>query len=250
MNNYEYLSNFLNWLRTYDALSGDVREINYTYADTCDFNNIYLWIKYKGKAINPLLIESELYRRKAMTTEPIVLEALPLTIVPCLHNGEPSTDELVDNSYDFENWDPCVENWIELEKDPNSVISADRIKQRGIDVFNKFFEADRLDIGKPIDISDLQVQLEAIDGVKSVKTVFLSKANQDSGDCHLREVYLGLKMAAWTKNYISGADLDIFSGTKPVHAFQYPKVLHSDNLQIKSRIKVSFSTIGGQLIEY
>jgi hypothetical protein len=240
MNNYEYLATFLNWLRENNSLSADVREANYLYADTCDFNNIYLWIKYKGKAINPNLIESELYRRKAMTTEPIIVEALPHIIAPAI----------VNNGYSIEDWDPCVENWIELEKDPNSVISADRIKQRGIDVFEKFFSSDALNIGEAIDISTLQTQLESIDGVKSVKTVFLSKEDSDNGDCHKRQVYLGLKMFSWTKQYINGVDIDSFSGVKPINSFQYPQILDTDALQLNKRIKVSFSTIGGQLIEY
>lgn len=240
MNNYEYLATFLNWLRVYGVLSNDIREADYINADPCDFNNIYLWTKYKGYKISSAIVENELYKRKGLTSEPLVTDALAVYMVP----------SLVNNSYTIDEWDPCVENWIEIEKDPNSIISADRIKQTALAVYRDFFSDDKLKIGATLTLSDLQTQLESIEGVKSIKTIYLSKEDQDNEDFQNKQQFNGLKFASWTVDFVSGADLEFVSGSKTINNFQFIQSLNDDDLQLEKRIKVKYSTVGGQYIEY
>ena len=50
-NNTTYTTNFFQWLNKYNKLNIDIRKYYYRFADACDFNNIYLWIKptYEGQ---------------------------------------------------------------------------------------------------------------------------------------------------------------------------------------------------------
>jgi hypothetical protein len=44
-NNTTYITLFYNWLYRYGKLNMDIRKQNYRFTDTCDFNNVYLWMK-------------------------------------------------------------------------------------------------------------------------------------------------------------------------------------------------------------
>jgi hypothetical protein len=44
-NNTTYITLFYQWLYNYGKLNVDIRKYTYRFADTCDFNNIYLWMK-------------------------------------------------------------------------------------------------------------------------------------------------------------------------------------------------------------
>lgn len=96
----------------------------------------------------------------------------------------------------------------------------------------------------------MQTLLESIEGVKKVSTAYLSKDDQDAGNTQNIQKYNGLKFATWTVDFISGADLEFVSGSKNINKFQFIESLNEDDLKLEKRIKVKYSTIGGQYIEY
>jgi hypothetical protein len=243
MNNYEYLAKFLAWLDSYNLLTIDIREREYIYADSCDSNNIYIWNKYKVAEISPGIVERSMTTRKVLTAEPIILSTLDRVFVPAVKN----------NNYDTTGatgWDPCIENWIEVERDKNSIVSAERIKQDVIEIIRNFFDPEITSIGATVDLRQLQQNIEGIEGVSRVRTAFLSKADQEKNRCDKTEYFNGLSFATWTSKVISGADLKIFAGNEKVEDFQFPELLDEAQLKLEARVKIVFDALGNPSIEY
>jgi hypothetical protein len=71
-NNAEYCVNFYKWLAKYNSFDASIRLNNYKFASSCDFNNIYLWLRpsYDGDITNidQKNILKECEKRKLLTT--------------------------------------------------------------------------------------------------------------------------------------------------------------------------------------
>jgi hypothetical protein len=235
MNNWEYLATFHNWLYELNLLTVEIREQGYIYADSCDFNNVYIWTKFKGDfAGNIENIERNLLPRKVLTSEPIIQSALDVTFVPAAIN----------NGYDIDNWDPDIENWIEILKDKNSLIPSEKIRENALQILTNFFDSNKLYVGQTIDLNDLHNQLRNIEGVKKVSTVY-REGGFDSGNATTSAD--GIRMAYWTKALVNGADLSLVSGNIDLLDFQFA-VLKTDD--ISSRVKIVFESFGQPSVEY
>jgi hypothetical protein len=253
MNNWEYLASFLEWLDRYNALTIDIREREYPYADSCDFNNVYIWTKFKGASVSSNIIENNLQPRKCLTAEPLVLTALDSSFVPTLKN----------NNYDVNDWDPFVENYLEVKKDKNSFITIEKVRDKVTTVVNEFFKADFNKIGQNVDIRDLHNQILAVDGVDTVRTAYRPVKRDGSGDvitdsegnpiyvqCEDTLYFDGLSFAMWTPTLVRGRDLQIINGNIKLRNFQFPKLLDSQFLKLDERIKVVFEAFGSPSVEY
>ena len=59
MNNYDYMAKFYSWLYRYNRISKDIATLGYKFADSCDFNNVYCWLKgYSKYDINDFIKKS------------------------------------------------------------------------------------------------------------------------------------------------------------------------------------------------
>lgn len=231
-NNWDYMSTFQNWLNSYNKLRPDIRKENYVYADACDFNNIYIWAKFKYD-IDYGFIERDLLPKKVLTAETIISNAINTYFIPCY----------VLNSYDIDNFDPNIENWIEILKDKNSFVSADQIKKLAINIIRDFFDPEKNKLGINLNLNELYNKLNALDGVQSVTTAY-KKANDPTFST---QYFNGLSFAIWSKQMINGADLNTYSGNIQLQPFQFPVLLDSD---LENRVKVVFETFGQPSIEY
>ena len=271
MNNWEYLNEFLGWLesiRDCESESGtrlkpDIRERDYIYADSCDFNNIYIWTKFKGEAIDSRLIEQEMINRKCLTAEPIILKSLDTHFIPCLSGAFGPQDIngnypciVGENGYDYRfvdssdptrnGWDPDVENFIEIVKDNTSVVTPEKVKSDVINSIRDFFKPKNNTIGGIVDLRELHNNLLNIEGVSVVKTVFEKTVN----DAKTRFDFNGLSFAAWTQELAGGEDKFVFNGNIDLKNFQFPRLAVDDNLQIEKRVKVVFESFGSPSVEY
>jgi hypothetical protein len=232
MNNWEYMISFQKWLSDYEALSIDIRNEQYVFADSCDFNNVYLWIKFKTD-IDYNFIERSLIPKKVLTAEPIITKPLDFYLVP----------GLIYNEYELNNWDPDFENWIEILKDKNSIISAEKIKSLVVSEIEKFFDPEKMELGHKIDLGKLSMNLLNVDGIKSIKTAFKDKDDPINTTSYIN----GLSFLGWTPAIINGEDLEQISGAIDLEKFQFPVLLKKD---LSKRIKVVFETLGQPSIEY
>ncbi len=126
VNNWTYINTFYKWLYNYDILTIDISNNSYEYVDACDFNNVYLWCKYRNAPLDENIIQQEIQSRECLTSEPKLQTAIDVLFVPCLNfvgssNGLQTHDNLV---YDIQDWDPDFENWVEIIKDKNAFVSA------------------------------------------------------------------------------------------------------------------------------
>lgn len=264
MNNWEYLNEFLGWLDGIRDCEGgtrlkpDIRERDYPYVDSCDFNNVYIWAKFKGQAIDSALIEQEMTNRKCLTSEPVVLKALDTHFIPCLSGafGDTSSCIIGENGYDYRyidpddtsrrGWDPDVENFIEITKDNKSVVTPEKVKSEAGSILRDFFKEKNNTIGGIIDLRDLHGNFLAIEGVAAVKTVYQKTVN----DQITRREFNGLSFAAWTQELAGGEDKFVFNGNVDLKNFQFPRLDIDANLQIDKRIKVVYESFGSPSIEY
>ncbi len=90
MNNWDYMSQFYAWAYNYGKLSKDMRLRGYKFADACDFNNMYVWLK--GFTNNPIndytkqIMDRNILTRKPLTAEPVFLDAINVKFYPYVGN--------------------------------------------------------------------------------------------------------------------------------------------------------------------
>lgn len=248
MNNWTYITTFYKWLYIRGLIESDpYKYINpsletaygYKYADAADSNNIYLWIKPIRSFSDTLVrnIESTLSPLKPLTSEPVVLNALAHTFVPCVYNGE-SNDR-----YSIDNWDPDAENYFEVELTKNLLISITAVKTSIINTIVSYFNVQNQTIGTTIKVSDMIDKLLKINGVKRIRTVFKNKTNP------LDVKYIdGLSFAHYTGNILNGTDLSVTNSNVSLEPFMFPE-LYTSNLDKYITIIVE-NTIGTNQIEY
>lgn len=99
MSNFEYMSKFYNWLYRYDSLSKDVSVNGYKFGDSCNFNDIYIWLKgYSNYAINDFIkktMEHALQSKKILTSELVFLDSITTYFYPYVGNIDDDIDWLV-----------------------------------------------------------------------------------------------------------------------------------------------------------
>jgi hypothetical protein len=232
MNNWEYMASFHKWLYDHNKLSTDIRTLYYKYADSCDFNNVYIWTKFKHDVDFDYILD-DINDKKTLTAEPVIINAINTFFVPAFKN----------NNYDIDEFDPDVENWIEILRDKNSIVPVEKIKKVVIDTIKNYFDPSKFILGQIINISELNTKIMSVDGVSKVRTVFVPKGHSTGSS----EYFNGLRFAYWTKEILNGSDLTISSGNVELEKFQFPTLLDVD---LEKRVKVVFDTSGQPSIEF
>lgn len=245
MNNWYYAASFYKWLYKYDELTSRIRAFGYYFADSCDFNNVYIWAKFKYDNINVAHILDSMQDIKTLTAEPIIQKAIESYFFPSLNFNE-SEDLPIgynNNRYDFKDWDPNIENWIEIKQDKNAYISAEKIKAQVVNSITSFFDNEINSMGMKVDISELYGILMKIPGVSEIKTAFRVHESLPSSTVYFN----GLSFAKWTMSIIEGKDLEMTRGVTQLEEFQFP-ILHKLNLA--KRIKIVSESLGQATVEY
>ena len=237
MNNWRYMIEFHEWLRSYGKLNIDIRNYGYYFEDSCDFNNIYLWLKsYGGDMITQstkTIIERDCDRLKPVTSEVVPMDPFMVTVTPYL-KGE----------YSLIDFDRKFENKIQLIRDRNTMISVERIQQKATETVQTFFKTENQKLGNTININDLYNSLLAIDGVKMVRTKYLEYGAPESS----AQFFNGISMAIWTQHIIQGEDFTVISGNYKLKDFQFPFLL--DSSTFSNRIEVSSDFYSISEVEY
>ncbi len=260
MNNWTYMVDFQQWLYQYGRLSPDLRFFTYYYADSCDFNNVYLWV-----VPNAFNIEESLTLTNTDITYNAVLDALKVAAVEakkkitdtcdnikCLTSELIPLDPLYVNispyfkgTYSFTDWDVNKENKIQLIRDRNTMITAESIKQNAINIIYDFFRINNCRLGMTLDFNTLYNKLMAISGVKGVRTKYLSSTETNQNKS---EFYDGLRFALWTNTLVLGDDFTVVSGNYKLRDFQFPLLF--DFEKISERIEVAHDNYNITEVEY
>lgn len=107
MNNFDYMAKFYSWLYKYNKISKDIASEGYKFSDSCNFNDIYCWLKgYSNYPINDFTkknIERDLLQKKVLTSEIVFLDAITTFFYPYVGNIYDDIDWLLEaaSKYQF-----------------------------------------------------------------------------------------------------------------------------------------------------
>lgn len=229
-NNTTYITTFYQWLNKYNALNVNIRKYNYLYSDTCDFNNVYLWLKSNNR--NALSndefnnIIKTCNKIKTATVEVIPCNAVIKYFTPFVQHKDYPID------YDdilFERWNPNIK--IRITKKPGTYFSNTQIID---DVTNKileYFSIEKQQIGNTVNIDQLYADIMRLGYIENIKTV-----NIPSEDTKNEFWVEGLSFASFSLNIINGADFNTITFSDQLQPFQFAS-LYNENI-IKSLIEI------------
>lgn len=235
MNNYSYCAEFLNYIIQNWKQEGNpmirIRQFNYRYADSCDFNNVYLWLRSTARGATSEFIKrailNDTYKIKCLGAEPIPMDALATVFTP-----------YVGGQFDVMNWDPEYTNRLVVIKDQSSLCNNDRVKENVISTITTFFSSDNQSIGGVVNLQQLYSTLLQIDGVKDIYTAYISVGKEIA-------TAPGLSFTYWTPIIIRGSDRNVVVNSPvKMHNFQYAELKNPESLfqQVKVTSNNSFIT--------
>jgi len=245
MNNWAYLASFFRWLYNLELATGNSYITNdlktrygYVWADSCDFNNMYLFVQFKETTtVSQNDIHDAIQPLKITTSETVFLDPLLKYFVPCALS--PPTGYSTSGT----EWDSNLENYIEILVDENSMVSPEIVQGKVVQVITQFFASENNAIGGTLDFNALTSDITSIDGVKRIRTIYKSIVSGTP-----EQIINGLRFACWSNVIVAGADLDYITGSYKLEDFQFPKLLETD---ISPRVRViTDSILGLTNIEY
>jgi len=224
-NNWDYMVEFQKWLKDLNKLNTDIRFYGYTFADSCDFNNVYVWLKSPGSlpvaTSTKRIIENDCDQKKPLTSELVFLDPFITMFAPFVSTTSNYTAGTI--PYPFEAWDPDYENKIVLTRDRNTMITVERIQQQALSVIQTFFAVTSCDLGMTMDFNALYNQLMAIEGVKTVQTSYLKAGSAASSTTYVN----GLSFGVWTPHIALGTDFVPAAGNFKLKSFQFPQLYNA-----------------------
>lgn len=234
MNNWEYMSSFMKWLYDLGYLVPTITSLGYKYADSCDFNNIYIWLQPNSSTntVSKFVknrMDSDMKPIKVLTSETIFLDSIKTYFWPFI--GNTPSDVSTNTS-----WPDSDETKIRIERDPNSLVSIESIRSKTIKIFNEYFDYSNHALGGTVDASEVYESILALNGVTSVQTT--------NGSVSVD----GISLAHWTNDIIEAGDFSTNTGSVKLKSFQFPVFYDSDNIIDKLEIVDSNYSSGG--VEY
>lgn len=229
VNNWSYVSEYLKYFYDIGITNPNLTERalfnQVNYADSCNFNNVYLFIVPRSVSQNldyltpaqKELITSSFQNVKLATIEPTfidpVYKAVSLGISQTTTSFDPTIDEEL-----------CR---LEITKSSSSRRNNQSIIEDVVNVISDFFNRTRLEFGKTIDIRLLTQQVLGIEGVQNIFTT-------RTDDPTVRTE--GLSFFIWNPIYPDN-DKKVSINNVPLKYFEYP-FFNNINL-LPSKIVVS-----------
>lgn len=223
-NNITYTTIFYEWLKKYGHLNIDIRKYYYRYADACDFNNIYLWMKStKNENITDVelnKIVNDCNRIKSATAEIVPLNTVNTYFIPYVDHPDYPFDIM--ETQLTNGWKPPIR--LRVKKKANTFINNEQIKLQINKLITEYFSLKNQKLGSVIDISNLYKQILDLGCVESIQTVH--KPERDSNNEFVTD---GLSFACFSPTPINGKDFEIFKYSKKLLPFQFG-LLFTDSL--------------------
>jgi hypothetical protein len=242
LNNWQLAESLYRWLYNLEIYTGQkyltktyANKFDYPWADSCDFNNIYIFLKLKSTTdVTKQYIEKTVNKLKPLTSELVFIDPFTTFFSPCAI----SSDEIAKKQYSFFNFDPEYENYIEILVNSNSNISPEIVRSNVLSEIIEYFEENNQKIGSKIDINQLEGNIYAIPGVARIRTVFKDSMDSTSSKYLPTKIIPGLCFACWTNRIVSGADVFVSPGSVQLEQFQFPSIVNSNTNKFSNRIKV------------
>lgn len=238
-NNWSYLAEYLKYF--YDLGLTDPNNVSrvlynqLNFADSCNFNNVYVFIVPKAisntsgadylSPANKQLIISTMDTIKTMTSEIVLLDPAYISYAVCAP-VQNATIEKANDSY------------IKIVKDPASKRDDQSLKQDVALVFEDYFRRENVKLGQTIDLIQMTSDILNIPGVKKIYTVSRSTG----------ESFEGISLLQWNVVYPE-ADMEVIYNNRALNNFMFP-ILDDSQLINGKKIEIERTSRDYQTIEY
>lgn len=240
VNNWDYISTYLKYFYdlgiTTPALTERALFNQVMYADSCNFNNLYLLVVPRSAAQNynyllpaqKQLINSSLLSLKSATTETVFLDPVYKAVSFGVKNPNSAFNLTLDP-------DVC---YIEVIKRTSSRRDNQSITNDIIRVIETYFSRNNLTLGQTVDVRILTQQILNVDGVETFYTRRL-----DDPSIKIE----GLSVFVWNPIYPNNDNLTT-SNNVSLRYFEYP---YFDNIDtLATRIKITAVSTVFESVEY
>lgn len=222
-NNISYTTIFYQWLNTYNRLSIDIRKYNYMFADACDFNNIYIWMKSKNKSD---LTNDDMYN---MISNCNAIKSATVQLIPCNAIIKYFTPFVNHIKYPFSIQETSLADFnpnikIRIKKKPDTYFNNEQIKSDVSEIIENYFKIQNQTLGAVININELYKKIISLDYIESIQTVNIPE--QDKDDEYIID---GLSFASFSVKILQGKDFNIVTYTDQLLPFQFGQ-LYRDNI--------------------
>ena len=225
VNNWDYVSGYLKYFydigltdpsKTPRALFNQVQ-----YADSCNFNNVYLLIVPRSASQNldyvvpaqKELINSAVLSSKMATTETVFIDPVYKAVSLGISSSQTTTDPSLDERL-------CK---LEVIKRTSSRRDNQSIINDIVNIFTSYFNRENITLGKTIDTRSLTQQILGVDGVE---TFFTFRTDDPSIRIE------GLSLFFWNPVYPAN-DKTVTANNIPLKFFEYPFFNNIDLLSQK-----------------
>ena len=241
VNNWSYLSNYLKYF--YDIGITDPNNVGrvlfnqVNFADSCNFNNVYMFIvskavadsKDQGTMLSPTLkslITSSMQDVKLLTSEPIVIDPIFMSFdIGMAKAGITASLSDVSNTE------------LLVIKKTNSKRDSSAIKTDINNLFKNYFSRSNCALGQTIDINYLTNRILSVNGVDT----FYTRRTDDT-----RVRYEGLSLLTWNPIYEN--DKKFLTQNETQLFFQFPYL--NDRDHFIDKINVQSITTQYEDVEY
>lgn len=225
-NNNEYISTFYRWLDKYNKLNIDIRRYYYKYADTCDFNNVYIWMKSTSDSnisdANLNSIITDCSRIKCATAELVPYQAIITKFIPFINhsNSEYAYVQGRDNIDEF-----VSRIKIRITKNQTAMITNEQLQEKVNNIIVSYFDKQNQTFGNVINLNDLVNEILNLGYVRNIRTVHIPEEDRNNA-----EYVNGLSFAAFTPDLVNSEDFTIFTTNYVLEQFQFPELYSTDVL--------------------
>lgn len=230
VNNWEYLAEHVRYMYNLGlkspSLESRVLFNQLTFADSCDFNNIYVYVlpklqnntlysNFLPTGLKDLLI-SGLQNVKMTTAEIVVMDPVYIAVaIGVASNSEINNFEITPSIVE--------ETRLVIGRDPNSRLNPQTIKDRVSNVMKEYFSSENIKLGQTINLESITSQILSLEGVTSISCKRSLNGQELTVD--------GLSFLLWNPVYSNPKeDISILTQTTKLDYFKVPFLYNFDSI--------------------
>ena len=233
VNNWEYLAEHVRYLYNIglDAPNSDSRVLfnQITFADSCDFNNIYVYAvpKLQNNNINSTKLRNNflntglkdkiintLQSVKMTTSEVVLMDPVYVAVGLGVASNEEVSNQLLTP-------DIISETKLIVGRSPNSRYSENEVKNQVVNILKNYFSVENTKLGQTINLDNLTSSIFAIPGITSVNSTRTVNGQQI--------IRSGLSLLLFNPVYSEpGEDIGVINQTITLPYFKIPYLYDPD----------------------
>lgn len=235
VNNWEYLAEHVRYLYNIglEVPSNDSRVLfnQVTFADSCDFNNIYVYAvpKLQNSNMNSTKLRNnflatglkdkiinDLLNVKMTTSEIVMMDPVYVAVGLGVASNEEISNKLLTS-------DIISETKLVIGRSPNSRYSENEVKNQAVNILKEYFSVENSKLGQFINLDYLTSKIFNIPGVTSVSCTRVVNGQQITRS--------GLSLLVFNPVYSEpGEDITVINQSITLPYFKIPYIYSPDNI--------------------